>query len=62
MPNKKDTSGECVWEDNCPVCLGSGKIETHNRRTKTIDSPTKCECCNGTGKIFVVKKLRRREK
>lgn len=53
---------EAVWTDICPVCLGSGKMESHNKRLKEIQGPTVCECCNGKGTILVVKKLRKRGK
>jgi DnaJ-class molecular chaperone len=51
--------GEAIWQETCPVCLGRGKIETHNKRLKKIQDASPCEACNGTGKIFVVKKIRK---
>ena len=52
-------AGEAVWQEQCPVCLGRGKVETHNRRLRKIEDASKCEACEGTGKIYVVKKIRK---
>lgn len=52
-------SGEAVWHEVCPICAGRGKLETHNKRLKKIEGPTPCEACGGTGRILIVKKIRK---
>ncbi len=57
-------AGECCWFDICPLCEGKGKLETKIKskysNKVSIQPPTDCECCNGTGKIVILKKLRRK--
>ena len=55
--------GEAVFLDICPICDGKGKVENVLfKRSKAAGENIKCEVCNGTGKIVIVKKFRKRGK
>lgn len=58
--------GEAVYETVCPVCEGTGKLETIKKykqsRAQEIKAPTPCEACDGTGKIMILKIFRKKGK
>ena len=54
--------GEAVWQDICPVCNGTGQLQTKDRKGQVIHILTVCEACNGKGTILIVKKLRKKGK
>lgn len=51
--------GQALWQDKCPLCEGKGVIQTESKRLKSVQPPTPCEACNGTGMIMVVKKMKK---
>jgi DnaJ-class molecular chaperone len=61
---RRISMGEAVWQVICPACEGSGQLATIKRYKQSaatsVKEPTPCEVCNGTGKIMIVKHLRKK--
>ena len=55
-------ASECIWNTTCPVCGGTGQIETTNDRKTGNGVPIKCDACDGKGIILLVKKIRKKGK
>jgi DnaJ-class molecular chaperone len=55
-------ASEALWHDTCPICGGTGQIETTKDRKTGNDIALICDACNGKGTILIVKKIRKKGK
>lgn len=60
---------EALWFAECPICSGKGTIDTIPSTIKGVSKKSSaqgisamCTACDGTGKIMVVRKFKRKDK
>lgn len=54
-------TGSAVWNDVCPPCNGTGKIQVWDKKHKKILPDEQCPACDGRGKIMIKQVIHRKK-